>query len=1750
MSGSTKESYDLKRDSFEPLAIIGMSCRFPFDANSLDKYWKLLIEQRTTASQIPEWRWQSYRSSSPKVQVALDSATCIGSFLSNIEGFDADFFGISGREAEFIDPQQRIILELTWEAFENAGIVPSSLKGHDVGVYIAANSFDYGHRLMTNLSDISPWTMNGGMLFGIANRISYALDFHGPSMVADTACAGSLTVLHLACQALQHKEIPLAIVGGVNVMSNPGMTIALDAAGATAKDGRSKAFDKSANGYGRGEGAGIIVLKRLSDAQKSGDRILALVKGSGIFQDGRTVGMMAPNPEAQETMLRKTYARYGILPHSVNYVEAHGTGTQAGDKAEVTALARVFGHGRALDNPCLIGSAKPNIGHLEAGAGIAGLIKVVLSLGNGILPPSIHQDLNSEIDWKNSGLKVVDAPTPWLSSLYPRRAGISCFGVGGTIAHAILEEAPVESTHLGKQDTVVLSHVFPLSTRSNGALKDAATQLANWVEKNPQVELAAIGDTLKCHRDHLSKRAAIVGSTRDEVITGLRKIASGTQDDFAFTGQYNCGAEKGVVWVFSGHGAQWAGMAIELLEKEKVFAEVIDELGIILKEELGYTARQAILEKDWSSVERVQIITFVIQLGLAAVWKKNGLQPAAIIGHSVGEVAASVVAGALDVKSAARFACRRAALYQKIAGRGGMALVRLSFEETQEKLVNFTQVSAAIAASPKATIISGDVEILDEIVNSWTHENIFVKRNPRINAAFHSFHIDALLPGIRSAAECLVPCKPNVRLYTTTLPDPRSAIDRGPEFWETNSRGIVRLLQAVEAALEDGFVSFLEISSAPIVAPSIREIADFKQRDDITVCATLRPNQPEMTSVSMALGKLFCSGVNFDWSSVYSSQGFVDLPTMPWQHRSFWLSTSMTPSGHQFGHSPNSHTLLGKAEYIQNTPPLTVWRTCLDFNSRPYPGTHPLYGVEIVPAAVLLHTLMKAGGKKDLCTLTDVKLLTPVPVDHPLELQILLQDNVLQIFSKPVDEQLDAEDLHTWTTHTIAQVDSSHEQYTPSQFDLPLLTSQCSEIWSWERVESLYRKRGIGGYGFPWQLTDLRRGDTEIIASFVTCGASWAEILDAALTVCPLLLPDDEVLRMPARIHQVKVRDQLPREYIVYVSRATEDSHFSDDACLQVYILDMKGQEIAAIKDLKFGVLENKTAKHERPADIVFTEAWRPLELLDQQEPLTQSLFFVGDQLEWLNDLFDFLSKAGVSCHFVKSLGSLHSLSNCAVVVVGSAPYTSNESVEEMSEHNSWTLIETAQALIAQNPDMKNVRLYCITQGVRASKDEASLSQSSLWGVARIIAGERPDLWGGLLDLDMETQIAKVAPQLIKLISLKTKEDVIAIGKENAYVLRLIPAAQSLETTLKAPKLQTMCHAEGTYLITGGLGSLGLEAARYLVSKGARRLILAGRHGLPSRQTWSNLHDLKVQKTINAIKELETAGVTVVPLQLDISNRDSVIKNLELNALNLPPIKGIVHAAGVFEGGLLGQINKSALHSVFKPKILGAMILHQLFPPGSVDFFVLFSSSGQFGRLSGQTCYAAANSFLDAFARYRNISGTLDTVSLGWMAWRGMGMSQSIDATMIEARSQGMEAIETTSALNAWRYCDQLPLEYAAIFSPSDSRNEKALLPVFSELSIGNKNKEADSASFKIPIENRFAWLITDIRNLVASELKMHNEGIEIKRSLIEMGVDSLMTVSLRVSLRQRYGFEFPPTLLWNNPSVHAIAQFVDHQLG
>ncbi len=1005
----------------EPVAVIGIGCRFAGDVDSPDAFWDLLLDGRDGITEVPPGRWQVYEHLGPGFAEALRRATRWGGFLRDIEGFDAEFFGLTPREAEFMDPQQRILLEATWEALEHAGLPPRDLAGGDTGVFVGIGSDDYGRRMLEDLPRIEAWTGIGAAMCAAANRISYALDLRGPSIAVDTACSASLVALHLACQSLRAGESPVAIAAGVNLIISPGLTLTLDAAGAMAADGRCKSFDASADGYGRGEGCGVLVLKTLADARRDGDRVLAVIRGSAVNQDGRTNGIMAPSGEAQRHVIERACRQAGVAPGTVDYIEAHGTGTRLGDPLEVSALSAVYGTGRGPGRPCLIGSVKSNIGHLEAAAGVASVIKAVLALDRAEIPPSLNCSTpNPAIAWDTAGLRVVAERTAWARGDLPRRAGVSGFGYGGTIAHIVLEEAPAPAgdpppaSHGTR--TEERAHVpaapllFPLSAASRAALRQYAGGLADWLShRGSHAHVESVGHTLARRRSHLQHRAAVVASDREDLVTGLRLIASGGEGPEAVAGTLPAERGRGLVWVFSGHGSQWAGMGRELLASEPAFVTVIDSLEPVFLAEIGFSPRQVLTDGELDAVDRIQAMIFAVQLGLAGVWRSRGVTPDAVIGHSVGEIAAAVTCGALTPQDGARLICRRSRLLRRVAGKGGMAMAALPFAQAQERLRGRVDLVAAIFSSPVSTVISGDTAAIEDLVGQWQAEGITMRRVAS-DVAFHSPHMDPLLAELAAAAADLSPARPGIPMYSTAAGDPRATPKADGTYWAANLRNPVRLAAAVQAAAQDGYRAFLEISAHPVVAHSIGETLSEHGFADTFVGSSLRRNRSENATLLAAAGAMHCHGLPLDWASLHPRGGLITLPQVAWQRRRHWRETTPRGGGEDRRHDVGSHTLLGSEVQVAGRS-LRLWRTLLADDCRPYPGSHAIDGVEIVPAAVMINTFLAAAhGSGPASTLTGVSLKLPLTVAGRREIQVLRDEGGVRVAARALDEHSGGKD--------------------------------------------------------------------------------------------------------------------------------------------------------------------------------------------------------------------------------------------------------------------------------------------------------------------------------------------------------------------------------------------------------------------------------------------------------------------------------------------------------------------------------------------------------------------------------------------------------------------------------------------------------------------------------------------------------------------------------------------------------------------
>ena len=1044
------------------------------------------MARKDGCSEMDPLRWKPYRQRDVRNAKELDKSPSRGYFVPKIADFDNMFFGISPKEAETMDPQQRISLEVCWEALENAGIPPQSLAGSNTAVYMGVDSDDYGKLLLEDLPGIEAWMGIGTAYFGIPNRISYHLDLMGPSTAMDAACASSLVAIHHGRQSLLAGETEMAIVGGVNVLYGPGSTKMLEKAGAISPDGLCRSFDDESKGYGRGEGAGIVILKRMQDALKNQDNIIAVLKGSAVGQDGRTNGIMAPNGKAQELVARKALDAGGIQPSTVGYVEAHATSTPIGDPVEVTAISNVYGKDREADSPCLIGCIKPNIGHLEAGAGVMGFIKAIMVVSKGVVPPQAHlRKLNSQVNWREAGVQVVQEPTQWKDTDSIRRAGICSYGYGGTVSHAIVEEfkgnRDNSSDHglvkvdLKAQDEMT---ILCFSAPQEKRLASQAEVLATWIlGDGTQHSLSSIATTLATRRGHHDYRAAIVATSREEAAEALENFASNTNSSKTTSSRVLSGdGNSGSVWVFSGHGAQWKEMGQDLLSNP-VFCEAISSIEKVVQIEAGFSVLQALKEGDIESSDKVQILTYVMQIGLVAVLKSKGITPEAVIGHSLGEIAAAVVADALTVREGALIVCKRSALYCKVMGRGAMVLVSRPFAEIQSELSDGNDIVAAIDSSPSSCVVSGLSNVVGEFAEDLKNRSMKVTK-VKTDIAFHSPSLNELVePLSKSLANDLDPKCPSLKLYSTSLSDPSSQDLRDTEYWTNNMIKPVLLTQAIKAAAADGFKIFLEVSTHPIVSHSIEETLPSASVEDCAVVPTMKRGEAAELSILLSVASLHCVGVPVSWKNHEPMCGdwARNVPITSWAHQRHVKQVASGPWNTGRMHDADKHTLLGQRISVHGED-MTIYTTKLSESTRPFPGRHPLHGTEIVPAAVLINTFYHGAGQRDLY---DIVLRTPVALSALRDVQVTKTHGHVKITSRLTldaeEEANEAVESQSWVTHTTGRY--GNEQILSEdgrlKVDVPAIKArirvQLKNTFSIDHLAEV----GVSAMGFPVSIVSL-----------------------------------------------------------------------------------------------------------------------------------------------------------------------------------------------------------------------------------------------------------------------------------------------------------------------------------------------------------------------------------------------------------------------------------------------------------------------------------------------------------------------------------------------------------------------------------------------------------------------------------------------------------------------------------------------------
>jgi phthiocerol/phenolphthiocerol synthesis type-I polyketide synthase A len=1701
----------------EPIAVIGLGCRFPGDIFGPEAFWQFLCEGRSAVGEVPPDRWSRFDDGSAEVAAALSHTTRWGSFLTDIAAFDAEFFEISPSEAAAMDPQQRLLLEVAYEALEDAGIAAESLRQTQTGVFVGACAGEYGFLTASDLSQVDAWSGTGGALSIIANRLSYFFDLRGPSVTVDTACSSSLVAVHLACQGLRTGDANLAIAAGVNLLLSPAITRSFDQAEAMSPTGQCHAFDASADGFVRGEGCGVAVLKRLTDAQRDGDPVLAVVCGSAVNQDGRSNGLMAPNPAAQMAVLRTAYATAGIEPRHVDYVEAHGTGTLLGDPIEARSLGRVLGRARPQSAPLLIGAVKSNLGHLEAAAGIAGFIKAVLAVQRGHIPANLNfENPNPHIPFDNLRLKVVAEATDWPTTGHLRRAGVSSFGFGGTNAHVVLEQnsdvVPGTATPPRSAGAVT---TLVVSGKTGERVASTAGVLAAWMAgKGAGVALADVAHTLNHHRARQAKFATVAALDHERAVAGLRALAAGrSADGVVAPHQGEC--RPGTVFVYSGQGSQWPGMGRQLLGDEPVFAAAVAELEPDFVEQAGFSLQRTLAAGGpVVGINRIQPVLVATQLALTKLWRSYGVQPDAVIGHSMGEVTAAVVAGALTPRDGLRVIATRSRLMARLSGQGAMALLEMDSESADAVIADYPGVTLAVYASPRQSVIAGPPEQVDAVIAVVAGQDRLARRI-EVDVASHHPIIDPVLPELRTALADLTPCQPTIPVITTTYDyTASSAMDFDAYYWSANLRNPVRFSHAIAAAGAD-YGTFVEVSPHPMLTHAISDTLAEVHHHSVS---TLQRDTHDTLTFHTNLN---ATHTVHPPQTDHPAGPHPVIPTTAWHHTRHWIATKERVDAG--GSAPKYGTLLGAHIAVATKPPARLWQARLLPEAKPYPGCHRIHGLEVVPLSVLLQTISAAASECGASALCSVRFEHPIVVDQPRVIQVLADGESVTVSSRPATDA----PPYRWVEHVRGRLAPLPCGPGDCAADVSVTDEAPESTWGETlSVAELLEAWGVEGQPFAWSVEALRPTPGGVVADVCSTEASTVALLDAAVHVARLADRSNPRLLVPAAVESVWLSSALSdRRGSVQVRRLPGNT---DEIVVDIAVKTPDGTTCVDIRSLRYADMDSDPAqasgRDADPRSFAHAIEWRPwLEDHDRPAAKLGTLAVVGGEGIASTELRNQLTDAG----YVPA-----GIAEARYVVYLAEPGPEDADIDCAARLSS-EVADLVRQLVERD-EHQPVTLWIITRGVREAVCSAALRQSSLWGLAAVIGAEHPDLWGGLIDIPAAHDFGDCAAALSRVLTTVPSGEAKSI-----LVLRdgefLAPALVPLSGPPAREPLR--CRPDAAYLITGGMGALGLLMADWLADRGARRLILAGRTPLPSRRTWDGTTEPDVQHKIAAIRALERRGISVEAVTLDVGSPEAVQALLTRRDHDgAPPIRGVIHAAGVTESKLLTETVHSTLRRVMWPKIAGAQALHLAFPPGHLDFFFLTASAGTVFGVPGQAAYAAANAYLDCLARTRHRQGC-HTLSLDWVAWEGIGFGADAAVTVQELERLGSRPVSAEEAFAAWQHVDCYDIAQA-VMAPMPSAESKghcasALVPAWSQMTADDMLRE----------------LQTGLRTVLARELRLPESEVKSDRPFAELGLNSVMAMSIRREVEQLAGIQLSVTMLWNHPTIAALTAYLVKRL-
>ena len=1779
-----------------PIAIVGAGCRYPGGVESPDDLWRVLRDGVDAVATVPADRWDADAWYDPDPMAPGKMVTRRGGFLSQVDRFDPQFFGISPREAATMDPQQRLLLETATEALQSAGIATDSLAGSATGVFVGITTGDYGQLLRRDgIANSDVYSATGSALNAAAGRISFTFGLQGPCVALDTACSSSLVAVHLACQSLRTGESQLALAGGVNLVLSPDAMVLFSKWGMMAPDGACKTFDAAADGFVRAEGCAVVALKRLDDALAAGDPILAVIRGSAVNSDGRSSGLTVPNGPAQQAVLRRALASAGLAPADIDYVEAHGTGTPLGDPIEVEALGAVMGAGRASADPLWIGSVKTNLGHTEAASGLAGLLKVALSLRHESIPPHLHfATPNPGIAWDELPLRVPTAAVAWPRGARVRRAGVSSFGFSGTNAHVVLEEAPVREATMAPAG----ASLVVLSGHDEGALRGNAGALADRLVADPALSVADIATTMSTGRAHLARRAAFVATRREDLVADLRQLAAGQHPNGVSEGAVRPGERSKVAFVFSGQGSQFAGMGQGLYRTEPIVRDTLDRAARALAGTLERPLLDVMFgaDGDMQAIHQTayaQPALFALGIALVELWRSWGVTPAIVAGHSIGEIAAACVAGVFSFEDGLALAAERGRLMQALPAGGAMAAVFADEAAVAARLGGHGgQASIAAINGPEETVVSGDAAAVDALVAAFAAAGVR-SRALEVSHAFHSHRLEPMLAPLGARAATITHAAPTLALVSNVTGEP-FASGRGPDaaYWPRHARQPVRFAASVAALRVVGATAIVEIGPQ---ATLLGLLARCAPEATWTAVASLRRGRDDREQMLWALGSLHVRGVNARWQALATGRR-VALPTYAFQRERHWID-GPAPNAPAAPAIDHHHPLLGAPLELADEPGRVVWEREISLATNPWLGDHRVQGAAIVPATAYIEMALAAGEHRfgdGSLSVQGIENLKPM----------ILHDGIVRQVQATLVAEADGARLvvHSrvagaaggWTCHMRAKVQRSTAPDPADGFaTLNAARERAADTLAGADFYAALERKGnewgpmFQGVRELWLSDRESVGRIEVAAPLAAETARYAfhpAVSDACghpLVATLPIEPDDGATGgafVGAGVGEVRFhRRPVGRTLWTHALLRPTDGGDARVVHGDVRVYDERGALVSETLDARLRYLDAEAggALLGAPDDWFHQLRWEPREL-DAAAPGARAVergawIVLADRGGIGERIAALRAQAGDRTVLVAPGTAWHQEGD-RIVVRADLPEDYRRLVGAVDDVTAvvhlWTSdVEPVEAgvesllrlLHAVRGAALRPRLWTVTAATQAvvDGDRVDAPASALaWGLGRSLSVEHPDLWGGLVDIEPGIEADSAAHALMQEITQGGAEDKLALRGGRRHVARLVRRAPA------RTRREFVVRPDATYLVTGGLGGIGLAMAGWLVERGARHLLLAGRTPLPPRDAWAQLAaDSADGRRVAAVHALEARGATVHLAAIDIAADGALARELAaLAQRGAPAVRGVFHAAGILRFQALESLDVATLREVLSAKVDGAWALHRQFAEAPLDVFMLCSSTSTLLNSPLLGAYAAANAFLDALAHHRRARG-LAALAVDWGTWGEVGMAVQDGRTATGQMLGGVGTIDTVRGLAALAELLEggdvraavMPVDWAELARTHAAFASDPFLSVL----IDKAHAQAEprvaaltpAALRALPAPERADRLGAFLRESAARVLGLATERLDIEVPLASLGFDSLMAVQLKNRVETDLRVTMTMIQFLQGPSVTRLAADVMAQL-